>query len=107
MAYKGVESIFVPAAPTGQTPDGDPIYPDDRDDPREIKFCQPIPRTLNDEGTTITDGWQVFVPPGQVPPTVKDNVIIRGVEHYIDGNIAPYDKKGVPKGAFFNAERVV
>lgn len=106
MAYKGVESIFVPSAPTGQTPDGDPIY-DDGHGQREIKNCQPIPRTLNDDNYTIVDGWYVFVPPGELPPVPTDTVIIRGVEYEIDGNVAKYDKKGVPKGAFFNAGKVL
>lgn len=107
MAYRGTEQLLVPARPVSQTQDGDPIYADDNPDPRVIRFCQLVPRTLPDDSTKILDGWTVYVPIGQVPPTAKDTVIIRGVEWQIDGNVAPYDKKGVPKGAFFNVEKVI
>lgn len=74
--------------------------------PRDIEGCQLWPRTDPDDEMAIIEGWNVFVPPDQEPPAATSTIILpaRGGGDdlwSIQGPIAPYDMRGVAKGAVF------
>lgn len=69
----------------GQSPTGVKTY----GPPRDVKGCKIWPRVSKeiDEGGAITDGLNIYVPPGADAVGVKatDRVLARGKEWEVDG----------------------
>lgn len=109
---RGAETIYEVTALAKVDKDwqGDPKNPAaDPPDDRAIDGCQWIPILDPEDGVTVLEGGQIFVPPDQTPPSLESQ--IRRPDDgnsvwMIDGGIAAYDMRSVAKGYLFKVKRV-
>lgn len=102
---QGKETVIVkrPAEVDWQ---GDPVGSPTEED---LLRCQLWPRTStesDEKGRVIIEGWNVFIPPGQVTDVLATDVLeIRGEEYSVVGVPGRYDMKGRDKGTIVVASR--
>lgn len=106
---RGIETVYEHPKPQ-ENWEGDPVAGQQLER-REIRDCVLIPRVSPDDENQIVDGWQLFVPPHQVPPHPESAVeapdpadLATMVMWEIDGGIGPY-RKSAYKGALLALKR--